>query len=342
MLTLQKTETIQCYQVALALQTKTKQNPFIAVLILAEEKGGVLTAGGLQDALFPTLPERACQNLLERLMQQGFLKKDAYGCYELTPKGRESAKDKSFWVGEKGIYNVFVTNSPLVVQKVIKADKAERTERDNTLSNTPREIQQYQNQVLYLNKKEVLLESIEQKCFKLNDKSCKLEILTKETESTIRITENGQVLYQISIDLPEETLRHELLDQLTNFDTDSKAIKVDFDKNNLSFERDVTIQNPKYAGVTFETVKIAYVRHIPEDIYEAEKWLYELMYKNIQSYFLDEADFDTFVQEQSKVLLSHYPSLAIPDRKELIQKFAQRNDTFYQQAKLTTIDYLTY
>jgi hypothetical protein len=228
------------------------------------------------------------------------------------------------------------------VQKVIKADKAVRTEKDNTLSNTPREIQQYQNEVLYLNKKEVLLESIEQKCFKLNDKSCKLEVLAKDTEATLKITENEQVLYQISIDLPEETLRYELLDQLKNFDADAEAIKVAFDANNLSFQRDVTIQNPKYAGVTFETVKIASVRHIPEDTYEAEEWLHELMYKNIQSYFLDEASFDTFVQEQSEVLLSHYPSLAIPDRKEAVEILAQRNDAFYQQAKLTTIDYLTY
>ena len=121
MITLRKTEQIEIYQVELALKEKTKQSPFIAVLILAQEQGEI-NAETLKDYLLPTLPIRACNNLLIRLTQQGYLEKkrqqnfrnniwgnsfydeedinDYIGSvFTLTELGEQSAVDKSFWVG---------------------------------------------------------------------------------------------------------------------------------------------------------------------------------------------------------------------------------------------------
>ena len=74
MITLRKNEQVEIYQVELALKEKTKQSPFIAVLILAQEQGEI-TAETLKDYLLHTLPIRACNNLLIRLTQQGYLEK---------------------------------------------------------------------------------------------------------------------------------------------------------------------------------------------------------------------------------------------------------------------------
>lgn len=123
MITLRKSEQIEIYQVELALKEKTKQSPFIAVLILAQEQGEI-TAETLKDNLLPTLPIRACNNLLIRLTQQGYLEKkrqqnfrnDIWGrsfydenesdynnsIFTLTELGEQSAIDKSFGLVKKG------------------------------------------------------------------------------------------------------------------------------------------------------------------------------------------------------------------------------------------------
>jgi len=154
MIILQKREQVEIYQVKLALREKTKQNPFIAVLILAREQSEI-TAELLKEYLLPTLPIRACNNLLIRLTQQGYLEKkhrqtfsgnnwleqsyleahsndDDYDNlpFVLTGLGDQSAIDKSFWVGEKGIYNVYVSHSNLLNQQIIKIEKIQRGEDD--------------------------------------------------------------------------------------------------------------------------------------------------------------------------------------------------------------------
>lgn len=145
MITLRKNEQIEIYQIELALKEKTKRSPFIAVLILAKEQSNI-TAESLQQNLLPPLPLRACENLLQRLLQQRYLKydedKEDYFAvtYTLTDIGKQSATDKSFWVGEKGVYNVYISHSKLLTQQIILIEKVERSENDRNgsqVSNTP-------------------------------------------------------------------------------------------------------------------------------------------------------------------------------------------------------------
>lgn len=366
MITLRKSEQIEIYQVELALKEKTKQSPFIAVLILAQEQGEI-TAETLKDNLLPILPIRACNNLLIRLTQQGYIEKkrqqnfrnDIWGrsfndedesdysnsIFILTELGEQSAIDKSFWVGEKGIYNVYVSHSNLLGQQIIKTEKVDRSEDDrngNRISKTPYFILQYHNQILNLNKKEIRIEEIEDKCFQLKPLECSLEIETKEDDALIRIKEK-QILFQSSFEINENELREQLLSKTSEleYEENKKVVLSEFNQDNLSFNRKVKLRNPYFQNNQFNSVEIENVAFIPSDKRNAELWLNEIMFKGIDRYFLDEKTFNEFTANKAKPILEHY-RVELPTREQLKQTIAERENAFYQTAKLETIDYLNY
>lgn len=366
MITLRKTEQVEIYQVELALKEKTKQSPFIAVLILAQEQGEI-TAETLKDYLSPTLPIRACNNLLIRLTQQGYLEKkrqqifrnDNWGrsfygkdendynssIFTLTELGEQSAVDKSFWVGEKGIYNVYISHSNLLNQQIIKTEKVERNLEDDRNANrqyTPGFVLEHQNQILNINKKEIRIEEIEDKCFQLKPLECSLEIETKEDEALIRIKEK-QTLFQSSYEINENELKEELLSNTKEFEynENKKVVLSEFNQGNISFNRKVKLRNPYFQNNQFNSLEIENVAFIPSDVQNAELWLNEILFKGINKYFLDDKSFNEYSANKAKPILEHY-KVALPTREQLKQNFAERENVFYQTAKLETIDYLNY
>jgi len=366
MITLRKSEQIEIYQVELALKEKTKQSPFIAILILAQEQGEI-TAETLKDNLLPTLPIRACNNLLIRLTQQGYLEKkrqqnfrnEIWGrsfydedesdynnsIFTLTELGEQSAIDKSFWVGEKGIYNVYISLSNLLNQQIIKSEKVERSEDDrsgNRIIQTPYSILDCHNQIMNINKKEIRIEEIESKCFQLKPLECSLEIETKEDDALIRIKEK-QTLFQSSFEINENELKEELLSNTNEFEYEEnrKVVLSDFNQDNLSFNRKVKLRNPYFQNNQFNSVEIENVAFIPSDKRNAELWLNEIMFRGIDGYFLDEKTFNEFTANKAKPILEYY-RVELPTREQLKQTIAERENAFYQTAKLETIDYLNF
>lgn len=357
MISLKRNEEVEIFQVELSLKVKTKQSPFIAVLILAQEQEEI-SAESLQQNLLTSLPVRACENLLKRLEQQGYLQKRqsnmfgyrqtyraAFENYSLTELGEQSAVDKSFWVGEKGVYNVFVSKSNIIQQRIIRTEKAERAEdnRNTNILRTPHEISQYEQQILSINKTEVRIEDVEEKCFRLNPANCILEIQAKENESTLKLSKDNQVLFQADIDISESVLQEQLLVASNEFEyhQDSKAILTEFNKDNLSFKRKVKIGKPIFQRVSFNPVELDNIQHIPSEKQNADLWYWELLYKNTDRYFLDENSFDEFASETAKPIQQFY-KIKTPKRNELVKLLSERKDAFYQTAKLETIDYLTF
>lgn len=357
MIALKRQEEVEIFQVELSLKVKTKQSPFIAVLILAQEQEEI-SAQTLQENLLTSLPVRACENLLQRLEQQGYLQKrqrntfgyrqtyrDAIENYSLTELGEQSAVDKSFWIGEKGVYNVYVSKSNLIQQRIVRTEKVERAEdnRNTNIQWTPSEIRQYEKQILSINKSEVLLEDVEEKCFQMKPANCVLEIQAKVNEGTLKLTKDNQLLYQTELELNESVLQEQLLITSSEFEyhQDSKAILAEFSKDNLSFRRKVKIGKPIFNRVPFNSVELENISHIPSDKQNADLWYLELLYKNTDRYFLDENSFADFASETARPIQQFY-KIKIPKRKELIEIFAEREDAFYQTAKLETIDYLTF
>lgn len=381
MITLRKNEQVEIYQVELALKEKTKQSPFIAVLMLAKEQGEI-TAESLQQNLLPALPLRACNNLLSRLEQSDYLDSDSESefdedflrqvlqmhrndlnkarkylenlsesneinsIYSLTEFGEQSAIDKTFWIGEKGVFNVYVSHSNLLNQQIIRIEKVERSEDDrngNGIIRTPYFIIDSQNQILNINKKEIRIEEIESKCFQLNSVECSLEIQATNDNTLLKILKANQGLFQTSFETNETDLKEELLTNSKEFEYDEnkKVVLSEFNQDNLSFNRKVKLKNPYFQDNQFNSVEIENVAFIPSDKRNAELWLNEILFKGIDRYFLDESSFNEFETDKAKPLLVHY-SVELPTRKQLKQTIAERENAFYQTAKLETIDYLNY
>ena len=76
MITIKKSESIELYQLKLTLKEKVKQNPFIAVLMLAQElfdnESEYINSEILREKLLPVFPLKSCQNLLKRLSYEGY------------------------------------------------------------------------------------------------------------------------------------------------------------------------------------------------------------------------------------------------------------------------------
>lgn len=358
MIRLKRNETVEIYQVELDLKVKTKQSPFIPILIFVQEQNGI-NAEILQEKLLDSLPLRACDNLLKRLEQQGYLEQvqkkmvgnrkkndDVFIYYSLTELGERCAIDQSFWVGEKGVYDVLVCKSDLINQRIIKTVKVDRTEDDRTENKTtytPNEISQYENQILEINNSDVRFENIEGKCFRLKPIICTLEIQVKGNESILKISKDNQNLFQIKIAIEETDLQEQLLSQSDEFeyDKDKKAIKVEFSKDNLNLKRIVKIIEPIFQKVLFNQVEIENVCHIPNNKKNADLWLNELLFNGINGYFIDDNSFNEYANVVAEPICLHY-KVHIPDRKEQIELLSKRNDAFYQSAKIDTIDYLNY
>lgn len=378
MMTIKKSESIELYQLKLTLKEKVKQNPFIAVLMLAQElfdnESEYINSEILREKLLPVFPLKSCQNLLKRLSYEGyfdevwdyngelikvskedFLKSD-YKSFQqksdfvgfvLTELGEQSAEEKSYWIGEKGIYNVYVSQSNLISQRIIKIEKVERSEDDrngNKISETPYIITDYQNEILKIKDKECLIEEIDKKCFKLNPLDCTLEICAKDNEGKLTIGKGNQEFFNSSFEINEIDLKEALLKNAVelHYDIDKKALLIHFDADNLSFFRTVKLNKPVFKNHRFDTVSIEQVLSLPINQNEAIKWYWSLLVNNIHSYFLSDEEFYVFSKQILEPFSQHYPNIKAPSRQKCIQYLEDKPNIFYQTAKIETIDYLNY
>ena len=188
-----------------------------------------------------------------------------------------------------------------------------------------------------------MIEDVEEKCFQLKSVNCNLEILSKENESVIKISKENQLLFQTDLEIEENSLQKELLANCSEFEYDheKEAILSEFNKDNLSFNRKVKISKTIFKRNQFNQVELENISHIPSDKQNADLWYWELLYKNMNDYFLDENSFKEFASELASPIQLHF-KVKVPKRKELSEIFSEREYAFYHIAKLETIDYLNY
>ncbi len=349
MVTLQRNQIIEVYQISMEIQTKTKENPFIAVLILASENpNNEITPKDIQEKLFGgTLPERACKNLLMRLTEMNYFQENiASETYTLTNKGIENAKDKTFWQGEKGIYNVYLINESLLFsQELVKMEKKERSnnDKDNTTIKTPNKVSNLKEENFNLLGREFRVENIDNQCFKLKDETWNLRVIAQKYQKTkIQLLGKNQEKY-----FEKDGGSNDFFDYgnvlervLIHFGFDGENIKVPFDENNLTFIRNVPIEKPEFKKIIFDKTTIENINHIPEDEAQANKWYEALLIKNILEYFTSQQQFDAFSEQERKKFMPYYPLQKL--NKNEVLAFLKEEKYFYQRAKLETIDFLSY
>jgi hypothetical protein len=381
MIVLRGKEKLALYQVLLTLEKRQKNPPFVAILMRAEKGGGEITPGQVQADLLPALPLTACQNLLSRLEDLGYL--DSQGArtngssksetiFYLTDKGKAAAQTQTFWQAEKGLYDLYLSESTLVQdltgQPLIKISPHYGPPSKGNPEEVPDVLHDYWNKEVRIMDKEgheevVRIVHFEAKCIPMEPVEVTLEIEVVEEEGTIRFMEvssqksmpqpketpspeaksNG-LLAKFHTPLSEEAVREELLKSKfgASYDEVKKVIRMPFDPNNLAWVRDVELEKPTWRGVSFEPVRLEKVSFLPANEQEARMWVEEWLFRNIARYFWDEEEFRTYVEETLRPILDHYPELKNLGRKELVEKFSKRENAFYAIAKLETTTYLTY
>ncbi|MBL7894511.1 MAG: hypothetical protein JNK50_04385 [Bacteroidia bacterium] len=371
MITLKKSEQISIYQVEMTLKRKINQSPFIAILMYGYEQGEI-SAEMLRGHLLPALPIKACENLLSRLNSMNYLNKSHYGLtYLLTDFGKKCAEERSFWVGEKGIYNVYTLQSTLINQDIIKTEKVDRSEDESTASAsyTPEFIREFKGKTLSIDKSEAFIESIEGKCFQLKSIMGSTEIESNNSETLLKITSNNQILFTKNLMLSEELVVDEILSNsklnprasmsltrinlsdpsknmtvqqdILEYDKEKKLVLVGFNKNNLQFIRNVKISRPAFKNYLFDEITLANIPHAPSDELNAQEWYKEILIQGIENYFMNETDYITWATNKKAEIEKHY-NVIQPSRKDIISKLDKEPNLFYKLAKLETIDYLNY
>lgn len=361
MIKLERLETIQVFQVELALKVKAKQSPFIAILILAKEEDGV-SAETLQEKLLPTLPLRACSNLLKRLKGQEYLEStygypyeedesDVFTNYTLTEFGNECAQDQTYWIGEKGVYNVFVDEHLFDCQlsnyHILRIEKVRELSDDrhgkNHSKKTPRVLSAYQKVKLNIDKNEYLIEEVENWCFQLPAIKSSLRLTSNGKETTLFIYHGDNQIFKTEVDIDELTLQNELLvgDESLDYDKKKRAILTDFISEDLSFHRKTMVASPVFRGIRFKQVELENIPYTPRDKKNAEKWYFELLLRNLNSYFFDEKDFKEYASSWASPFQKHF-KLEVPTREEFLKVLKKKGNAFYSIARLDAIDYLNY
>ena len=381
MIVLRGKEKLALYQVLLTLEKKQKNPPFVAILMRAAEGGGEITPGQVRADLLPALPLTACQNLLSRLEDLGYL--DSQGArtngssksetiFYLTDKGKAAAQTQTFWQAEKGLYDLYLSESTLVQeltgQPLIKISPHYGPPSKGDPEEVPDVLHDYWNKEVRIMDKErheevVRIVHFEAKCIPMEPVEVNLEIEVAGEEGTIRFMEvssqksmpqpkdapapeaksNG-LLAKFHTSLSEEAVREELLKSKfgASYDEVKKVIRMPFDPNNLAWVRDVKFEKSTWRGVSFGPVRLEKVSFLPANEQEARMWVEEWLFRNIDRYFWDEEEFRTYVEEKLRPILDHYPELKNLGRKELVEKFSKRENAFYAIAKLETTTYLTY
>ena len=369
MIILRKKEKVNRYHMQLVLEKKETNPPFLSVLMLAREKGGQITPQMVQSYLMPSLPLRACENLLNRLRELSYLNSD----FSLTEKGYKSAETRTFWVRERGAYVVDLLDSNLITnltgQKIMKITPLRDSRSPKKELHSTKEIieDHLKKDILLLDKEgnheTVRIIHFEENSLLVDHVNVDMEIkvdkedailIIKNSKKDNQASENeGQKQYgqpsehiiaRFSVDLREETIREELLEKKfgTSYDKGRRVVFSPFDPNNLALIRDVKIEKPNFRDNIFEPVTLENIRFVPSDLEQARQWMETWLLRYTDRYLWSEEDFQEYVRQRLGLILEFYPTLKEITREDLIQKFSNQDNGFYFAAKLETANYLTY
>lgn len=346
---LQKKQPVYVHQMAMELLTKTKESPFIAILILAKEleesnQANTIDSDALKAHLFPNLPSLVCENLLIKLELQGYLVKKQFS-FELTLKGNESAGDKSMWIGEKGIYNVYTTKTPFTEQTIIAIEWVNNNAADTRylkMQTISKQLAYYQNKEINLKNTFYRIEKMDTQCFELPVENWILQLKAQpkqQVELSIKTEKLAAFKEEMSFDFDD--LRDSLLIEKFEENYVENNILVPFDAENLNFVRDIDLEKPVFSNEVFDKMQLKDIIHRPQTEQDAVVWYTYLLSQNIENYFLSDNEFNVFSAEYAQKFKRHFDLYTI-ERSELIEALKDNKETFYLRAKLETIDFLNY
>lgn len=114
---------LEKYEVVMEVGRQQRREELHAVLMLAEEHGGKATAQLISQELLQGRPETVGKAIIDRCRDLGLLGESG----EITPIGRDALRTGSVFVPERGRYTVWLTDDPLVPQKLVHIEPKEES-----------------------------------------------------------------------------------------------------------------------------------------------------------------------------------------------------------------------
>ncbi len=340
---------INKYRVLSEYKVKVGKSPFMSVLQLANEEGGVLTAEILYEKLMSPLSVKACENLLIRLRAMGYFIENAENDldneaqlinYELTLLGRKSIETEDFYDKRNGLLEIWVADDNEFTSKIVKIEELQHDDKEHKTQGINYELESLinQNKIIELNNGAFTLDKIENQIKFFEEGTEELTIVLEESNYKVQLANFSQYIKEEKQKVITSILESEYYN---NYLAKEHVVLTNFDNNNLSLVRNHKIENPIYKETYFKTITIPNVTVSPKNREEAKIWFQAKLKQEINKYF--ESD-DEFNQYENKIanefqLFKEELSNTI-SRPHLIELFGQED--FYKKAKLETIDYLSY
>ncbi len=344
---LTKTINIETYEVLADYKVKVEKSPFIAILKFAEEQGGQVYEESLYDKLLKPLSKKACANILDRLTNMGYFKKE-FGYeinYYLTELGWKSAEQEEFYEQRKGVLRIKLVENEFIEQKVVEIEVEElkgenRFEEEDLINVRDTNLNQLISQDIVLENGRYILDKIEGKCRKGKKGQEQLSFVVNEDNCVVKVLNFRKVFRTNREEIIDEILEQQFREDYLK---EQKIIKTEFNpQNSPQLSRNIEISEPKISNTFFNPITISDLKFSPGNLNDAKKWFKALVTERINEYFLSEEEFEVFANKIANEFDLYKKELTGSiSRKELVQILTKKED-FYKKAKLETIDYLTF
>ncbi len=354
---------VKAYEVLADYKVKVKKSPFIAILKFANENGGKITSEQLYNDFLQPLSKKACENILERLVNMGYFEKEKSVFsftgrlpenerdfhnqslewnYKLTVLGQHSAEQEEFYEERNGILKIFLADNEFIEQKIVKIEEVNRPDsfEEKDLRNISKtDLSELQNTKVVLESGTFIIENFKEKCRVFKSEQKQFILQTRDVDSLIKLMDFTTTISKTSKEVRNEILRNEFGNDFLEIE---QLLKVNFNPKNLSLELNKPILKPKINKTTFNRVKLENIKLSPKNKKDAYKWFKALIIQKIYKYFLSETEFKEFTNKiaQEFELFDKELKNSI-SREDIIQELDNEKD-FYKKAKLETINYLHY
>jgi hypothetical protein len=343
-LTLSRNVKIEKYEVLVEIARQYKREELIAVLKLAQEKGGRVTASDICESLLIGRPESVGRALLSRCHYLDLL--DERG--RLNEIGEKALETSSIFLPERARFRMWFTEDPLLPQKLLHLQPTDETltyddirnDRNGQVGNSQNDqTSELPDKLRILEGREVNLLGRDGGLVVVRKIAsyCLVKNISSEDNLTLTLCIEAQGPSSLVIDgkfkralraptIEFECAWSELLGPLKDCWDNSRtppALLTSFselkDVELSSFRKTVHISKPELDGLgVFEDTSVDDVPITPRTNDDATEWAEWLLTRSIETYTTTEE-----FQEKRKLVketFPDYPSLQLPSSEDLVGK----------------------
>lgn len=334
---------IEKYEAIMEIGRQQRREELLAVLMLAEEHGGKASPKDVSLELLQGRPELVGKAIVDRCRDLGLL--DEAG--EITPIGREALRTGEVFMPERGRYVLWLTEDPLVSQKVIHIEPKEESYLNDEVAimknrgtrqsaepePLPKKLKSLAGGIYDLMGKgvgSVVIRSIE-----ANGLTCPLgpgdnaRVTLRIDRKSSRLDISGgfeRLLKPPPLDFQEAWISAlGSLARLWARSREPPALKTSFDelspKDLTSFSKTVSLSRPALEGYgEFDDTSVDNVPIIPRTSADAASWARWLLKKSVVGYTADQGYKE--LVESCRSRFPDFPGIKLPSAEELAEELA--------------------